>query len=58
MKKTMHIRQEVPFDADAITRVNDLAFGRPNKGQLVLELLKLDDFEPRLSLVYELNSKP
>jgi putative acetyltransferase len=53
MKNSMQIRGEAPTDADGITRVNYLAFGRPNEGELILKLRKLSGFEPRLSLVYE-----
>jgi predicted N-acetyltransferase YhbS len=57
MNNTLTIRQEVPSDTPAITWVNDLAFDRPNEGQLVRKLRKLADFEPRLSLVCEHDSK-
>jgi putative acetyltransferase len=51
------IRSETEKDHTAITRVNDLAFGRPEEGRLVEKLRELDEFDPELSLVAELNGK-
>lgn len=51
------IRPETPEDYIAITRVNDLAFGRPAEGKLVENLRKLEEFDPRLSLVAELEGE-
>lgn len=45
------IRSEVPSDYSSISKVNDLAFKRPNEGLLVSILRKLEAFEPELSLV-------
>ena len=45
------IRSEGPGDYSSISKVNDLAFKRPNEGLLVSLLRKLEAFEPKLSLI-------
>jgi putative acetyltransferase len=47
------IRPEQPGDAEAIRRVNDLAFGREGEAQLVDRLRRSNGFVPALSLVAE-----
>lgn len=47
------IRHETPEDYEAITQINDAAFGQKNEGQLVQNLRKTPLFDPRLSLVAE-----
>ncbi len=49
------IHCERPEDYDAITAVNDAAFGRPNEGRLVASLRNREEFNPSLSLVAEIN---
>jgi putative acetyltransferase len=51
------IHSETEHDIDAIRRVNDLAFERPEEGRLVDELRQLPEFDPRLSLVAEHKGK-
>jgi putative acetyltransferase len=51
------IRAEDESDQAAIRGVNDLAFGRPEEGCLVDNLRQLPEFEPRLSLVAELDQE-
>lgn len=51
------IRSEQKSDYAAITKVNDLAFERPEEGYLVENLRKLSEFDPRLSLIAEINKK-
>jgi putative acetyltransferase len=51
MNIAINIRTETSADYAAITRVNDLAFGRPEEGQLVENLRTEENFEPQLSLV-------
>ena len=53
MGKQINIRAETEADYEAITQVNDLAFGRENEGRLVVALREHEDFDPRLSLVAE-----
>jgi len=57
MTPRITIRPEQKSDYEAITRVNDLAFGRPEEGQLIENLRHLPEFDPRLSLVAELRGK-
>ena len=54
MSIQIEIRTETEADYEAISVVNDLAFGRDNEGLLVKALREIDGFEPRLSLVAEL----
>jgi RIO kinase 1 len=51
------IRSEEKSDYLAITKVNDLAFERPEEGYLVENLRNLPEFNPRLSLVAEIKGK-
>ncbi len=51
--QTYMIRYETPVDVSAITRVNELAFGRPEEGRLVEKLRATPEFDARLSLVAE-----
>ena len=51
MKETLHIRPETPSDTKAITKINDLAFGRKNESVLISTLRSNAAFDPRLSLV-------
>jgi putative acetyltransferase len=53
MTSQLLIRPETPQDIAAIQRVNNLAFGRTNEGELVVALKALQSFDPRLSLVAE-----
>jgi len=48
---TLVLREQLPADAAAVTRVNDLAFGQPGESQLVAKLV--DGGWSRLSLVAE-----
>jgi len=48
---TLVFREQLPADAAAVTRVNDLAFGQPGESQLVARLI--DGGWSRLSLVAE-----
>ncbi|MFC1997017.1 GNAT family N-acetyltransferase, partial [Chloroflexota bacterium] len=57
MIQRVNIRAEQKSDYEEITNVNDLAFGRPEEGNLVDHLRKLPEFDPRLSLVAEINGK-
>jgi len=57
MRPTPIIRSKKKHDQTAIRRVNDLAFGRPEEGQLVDKLRQLTAYEPRLSLVAEQTGK-
>jgi putative acetyltransferase len=57
MTNILTIRSEATTDYTAITRVNNLAFGRPNEGQLVVNLRELSEFDPRLSIVGELDGE-
>jgi len=54
MNTEVNIRSETPQDYTAITRVNDLAFGRPEEGRLVENLRKEPNFESHLSLIAEI----
>ena len=45
------IRSEQPPDYDAIDEVNRLAFGQEDEVRLVRGIRRLNDFDPRLSLV-------
>ncbi len=51
------IRPEEPADFDAITRVNDQAFGQPNEGELVCSLRTSKEFIPELSLIAVYNGQ-
>lgn len=51
------IRPETPADYDAIDRINELAFDRDNEARLIRALRIRDDFDPRLSLVAEMDDK-
>jgi len=55
MNPNLIIRPETEIDYDAITRVNDLAFGRQGEGRLVANLRELSEYDPLLSLVAEVN---
>jgi len=51
MIKQVQIRHETSSDYPEITKINDLAFLRPNEGLLIHDLRNLDSFDPKLSLV-------
>jgi predicted N-acetyltransferase YhbS len=51
------LRHETEADHTAITRVNDLAFGRKAEGKLIRQLRAKDSFIPELSIVAEYNSQ-
>ncbi len=53
----LSIRPETESDYEAITEVNELAFGQPAEGKLVENLRKNPRFITRLSLVAEINEK-
>lgn len=53
----IRIRHENITDYNAITRVNDLAFGRPEEGIIVKTIRDREDYEPTLSLVAELQGE-
>lgn len=57
MNTMINIRSEEKSDYTAITEVNDLAFERPEEGGLIENLRQLPEFDPRLSLVAEINEK-
>ena len=57
MTLEIDIRPETENDHVSIRRVNDLAFGRPEEGRLVDNLRQLPEFEPRLSLIAELDGQ-
>ena len=57
MTLVINIRPETKNDCAAIRQVNDLAFGRPEEGRLVDNLRQLPEFDPRLSLVAELDGQ-
>jgi len=44
-------RSERPNDYEGISKINDLAFGRPNEGKLIEALRSNEEFIPELSLV-------
>jgi len=52
---TLIIRPEISKDHGLINNVNHQAFKRPNEAILVSSLRKLPEFDPRLSLVAELD---
>jgi len=53
-----HIRPEVPKDYPLIDAINTEAFGQHNESLLIRALRKRSDFDPRLSLVAEVNGNP
>jgi putative acetyltransferase len=53
MNQKLTIRTETLEDYAAITKINDLAFGRLEEGKLVEVLRQLEGFDPKLSLVAE-----
>jgi putative acetyltransferase len=57
MTLVINIRPETKNDYAAIRKVNDLTFERPEEGRLVDNLRQLPEFEPRLSLVAELDGQ-
>ena len=57
MTLVINIRPETRNDCAAIRQVNDLAFERPAEGRLVDNLRQLPEFDPRLSLVAELDGQ-
>lgn len=52
---TLVVREQLPADAAAVTRVNDLAFGQAGESQLVARLI--DGGWSRLSLVAEIEGQ-
>ena len=50
------IRNERKEDYDDIKKINDLAFGQENEGRMVEALRKTRGYNPKLSLVAELNN--
>ncbi|MCJ2513987.1 MAG: N-acetyltransferase [Candidatus Thermoplasmatota archaeon] len=50
------IRGERKEDYDDIKKINDLAFGQENEGRMVEALRKTRGYNPKLSLVAELNN--
>ena len=52
---SLMIRPETSADYQAITEVNDLAFGEPAEGKLVEKLRKNPKYVPKLSLVAEVD---
>ncbi len=54
---TVGIRAEKPEDAEAIRRLNDLAFGQPDEAELVDALRSSPRFDPELSLVFDIDGK-
>ena len=53
----MAIRSENKNDYEAITNINDLAFGQKNEGEMIINLRVNKGFIPELSLVYEEDNK-
>src|SRR3990172_1908828 len=51
------IRHEAKSDYDAITYVNDMAFGRANESELIKKLRATKLFIPELSLIAEVGGK-
>lgn len=49
------IRQETGDDENVIDIVNDTAFGRPHEARLVRAIRESNGFDPRLSLVAEVD---
>jgi len=51
------LRHETKNDYPAITRVNDLAFGRKAEGNLIKQLRNKNTFVPELSIIAEYNKQ-
>lgn len=51
------IRSEQQIDYGDISKVNDLAFGQKNEGEMIINLRANKEFIPELSLVYEEDNK-